>query len=267
MDLIASRLRDDIQRSRELVIFEIRKLYAQSALGLAWAVVEPLLFLGTYYFLFAVVMKVPYHGPGGAMGHLLQMFSGLVPWLFLSNCVSRGTTILKSHGPLVKQINFPIHILPYVTVGQVSVEFLISIAIMIIAASAIGLLTWSCLLLIPATILLAMFLVAISFIISCYNILLPDIGRVLPTILRIGIFITPVFYLPSQLPESVRFTAVINPIAYFISPFRYAFTPDPAVFVFSMQMDLLICLGVTLAAMAVAYWHRSYVRRVVVDYL
>jgi ABC-type polysaccharide/polyol phosphate export permease len=263
----AGGAREQFHHWFDLVVLEVRKSYARSAIGLGWAVAEPLLFVGMYYFLFAVILEAPYDGPGGTLGYLLKLFSGLVPWLFFSRCFSLGAAILQTHGPLVKQINFPIHLLPFVSVAQSSVEFIISLGILFCFSLAAGLVTTNLLILPPAILLLSLFLVGTGYMLACYNTLLPDLAKVIPTILRAGMWITPVVYLPSDFPDSVRWIAEINPLSYLIAPFRHAFLPGVNAFVFSPLTDMLIATGITAGTLLLAWCHRNFVRRVVVDYL
>lgn len=251
----------------DLVIFEVRKLYVGSALGLVWAIIEPLSFLGTYFFLFAFVLDVAYTGPGGRLGYLVFLFSGLAPWLFFNNCVARGSSILQAHAPLVKQINFPVDLLPFIVVSQIGVEFTINLALLTLLSLALGLISPSCLLLLPAVVVLAIFCISIAHILSCYAILFPDLTKIVPTILRIGIFVSPVLYAPSAMPGGMKIVAIINPISYLIVPFRYAFLPGEDVFVFDILTDMAIAIAITLTVAFIAYRHRNFVRETIVDYL
>lgn len=262
-----SRALADMERAWSLMVLEVRKSHATSALGLAWSVASPLLFLGTYYVVFAVIMRVEYAGPGGSIGYVISMFSGLVPWLFFSNCLGRGGTILASHGPLVKQINFPIHVLPFVMVGEASVEFFISVALLLGLAAAAGLVSAASLLVIPASVILMAFLVPLSYLMSCYNVLLPDLGKLVPTALRVGIFMTPVLWLPTQVDAGLRLLVYLNPMSYFITPFRYAFLGSSDAMVLGLWADMLIAAAFAGVAGVLAWLHRGFVRRTVVDYL
>ncbi len=264
--MIPQEARERLALWAHLVVYEVRKSYIGSALGLLWAVIEPLLFLATYVFLFVVILKVGGDGRSGAE-MTIMMFAGLVPWLYFANTISRGMSLLSAHATLVKQINFPIGLLPFVTVAQVTVEFLISLALLLGLAWAAGYLAVANLLLIPAVIVFALFLVAVSTVVSCYTVMLPDLQKLLPTALRIGIFITPVLYMPAAMVDKVRLLAYANPIGYFISPFRYAVLQDPEVFIVGMWQDLTVCCGLTAVMVVIAFLHRDYVRSTVVDYL
>ena len=111
------------------------------------------------------------------------------------------------------------------------------------------------------------FLIALAYTTSCYNIMLPDLAKLTPTALQIGLYVSPVLWVPATLPEELRFLCTLNPMSYFIVPFRYAFFSDPSVFVFDLRTDMLVSLAVTIATALLAWGHRNFVRRTVVDYL
>ena len=251
----------------DLLIFEVRKTYAGSALGVAWAVLEPLAFLGTYVLLFAFILKVPQGENVDGIGYVVFIFSGLLPWTLFSNSVARGTGILRSYAQLVCQINFPVKILPFLVLAQCSIDFAINLVLLVVVAAAAGMLAVSSLIAIPAILNLGLFCVAVVHLVSCYDVIFPDLSRIVPTLLRIGVFVTPVLYPPSAMPVSLRFLAELNPVTYLISPFRYAFTQHANIFVFGLWSDMGIGTAVAVTAAIVAIGHSNFVRRQVVDYL
>lgn len=250
----------------ELVVYEVRKSHVGTALGFVWAVLEPLLLLGTYFFLFVIVLGVD-RGERRPVDVLVTMFAGLVPWLYFANTISRGMTLLPAHANLVKQINFPVGLLPFVVVAQVSVELLISLVLLLGIAWVAGSPAPANLLLIPAVVLFMSFLIPMAAVASCYTVMLPDLQRLLPAALRVGIYITPVLYVPAAMMDNVRWVAYVNPISYFISPFRYAVLQDPKVLLLGLWPDFGVAAAVTVVTALVAFLHRNYVRNVVVDYL
>ncbi len=258
---------EDLSLTMHLVAYEVRKSNAGTALGLAWSAVEPVLLLGTYFFLFVVILQVEYNGPGGVMGHLLSMFAGLVPWLYLNGSIGIGLGSLNTHAALVKQINFPIHLLPLITVAQGTVEFLSSLVLLLVLGLIVGSLGTHTLILLPAAISLAVLLVGATSILSCYAVMFPDLQKLLPTFLRVVFFVTPVLYEPTMIPAHVRFVAIANPLAYVITPFRYAMFGNPDSAILTPMVDLFISFLVSGAVLALALGHRGYVRKTVVDYL
>ena len=90
---------------------EIRTRYVTSALGIGWAVVRPLLLLGLYTFVFSYVLKVRF-GTDNPSDFAFAVFCGMVPWLAFADGITRATTAIPEHAPLVKRMRFPAEILP-----------------------------------------------------------------------------------------------------------------------------------------------------------
>jgi lipopolysaccharide transport system permease protein len=258
---LAKRSRLSIQ----LVWYEVRKHQAGTALGVTWTVLEPLLLLSTFVLLFAV-LRVPRNVPHGALGEIAVIFSGIVPWFFFFRMASRSLSLLPDYGGLVKQINFPIGVLPVTTVGVELISYLVGIAMLLGFTIALGWISWPVLLLIPATILLTAFLWGLVAIIAPLGVMLGDTRMVLPAVLRLGLFVTPVLYLPQTLSAHLRLIVVVNPLSYFIGTIRYAVFGTTNVCVVGPGVDFAIATGITVLTLAIAYATRSSARRVV-DYV
>lgn len=250
----------------ELTWYEVRQSYAGTAAGLLWAVLEPLLLLGTYVLLYVVFRGST---PGGASGLDLavMMFAGLVPWLFFANCVSRGLASYQSHTPLVRQINFPIELIPVVSVVQVLIETLIASVLLLSLIAMTRGLSAAALLLVPYYLLFAVFMVCVASVIGGIAVMLPDLRRIVPVALRIGIFLSPVLYAASDLPESLRPLATINPVAYFVAVPKMLVLGDAGRAVVSPAVDTLVCVTISVMSAAVAIVFHRYVRSTVVDHL
>jgi lipopolysaccharide transport system permease protein len=256
----------EVPPALELVAYEIKVSHAGSVLGLAWAVVQPLLFLGAYWFLLSV-LDARHLGPGGTEAEIVALLSGLVVWPFFSRAVAGSLGSLTRHAALIKQVNFPFAAVPFVNVGVQGVEFLVGVAALLIVAAATGVLAWTALLLVPAAILLAAFLVAVATHLGPLAVMLPDLRRLMVVGLRAGLFLTPVLYLPSALPDSARLVAELNPAAYFVGLVRYGATGTPEALLFDLPTDLAIATAFTsIAVLAAAAWRRP-ARRLVVDHL
>jgi ABC-type polysaccharide/polyol phosphate export permease len=254
------------QRSLQLILFEIRTSSAGSVLGMAWAVVQPLLLLAAYWFLLTV-LGAKQLGPGGTSAQVLLLLSGLVPWLFIARSISRALTSLTQHGALVRQTNFPLGILPFVSVGVQGVDFLVGLVVILVLAAAGGFLSWPALLVVPVALLLAIFLVALSVLLGPLAVMLRDLRRLLQVTLRAGMFLTPVLYLPDALPDGASVLAYANPAAYFIGLLRYAVSGTEDALLIDLPADLAIVTGLTLALAAAAYALRGSAWRMAVDHI
>jgi ABC-type polysaccharide/polyol phosphate export permease len=250
----------------QLVLFEIRVRAAGSVLGVGWAILQPLLFLATYWYLLTV-LRAKHLGPGGNDAQLSVLLSGLVAWLFIARSMGSSLGMLTSHAGLIRNINFPLAVLPFVTVGSKAVDFLVGIIVVLASVILAGLLSWTALLLIPVSLLLGAFLVALAALLGPLAVMLRDLTRLTQVVLRIGLFVTPVLYLPSALPHQVEGFAYFNPAAYFVSLIRYAATGLPQALMFDLPTDLAIATAITAAMGLAAYLSRDFTRNRVVDHL
>jgi ABC-type polysaccharide/polyol phosphate export permease len=244
-----------------LVAYQIRKAHAGSVLGVAWMVLEPLLYLVTYFFLLTV-----FRAHSSDMRAEVIM-SGLVPWLFFARCVNSAIASLAANAQFFNQINFPVGILPFVSVGVPLVEFGIGLVLLLLIAAGFGTIGFATLLILPASLLLTVFLVAVASIVAPFAVLFPDMRSLVPPLLRLALFFSPVLYLPSLIPNGLSFLPYLNPMAYFISVFRAAVMERSDVYVIGLQQDAAVAAAITAIAVAIAYANRDFVRRTVADYI
>jgi lipopolysaccharide transport system permease protein len=263
-----------------LISYEVRRSHAGTALGMGWTVLQPLLLLGCYFFLFAV-LRVPTNAPEGTLGKVAVILSGIVPWLFFMRCFSNGLGALPNHAQLVRQINFPIGVLPFVTVGIFTIDFLVGIAMLLVVVVAQGWLGWGTLLLIPATIVQAAFLTGLTAMLAPLGVMLRDARNLLPVIVRLGLFLSPVLYIPGTIPGRFQWVMYVNPMTYFIGLVRFGTFGTTEVPIRATAhgteyapLNLLppaptfaIALACALATAIGGYLCWGYARRVAVDYL
>jgi lipopolysaccharide transport system permease protein len=254
-----------------LIVHEVRREQAGTVLGVAWVVLQPLLMLGAYFFLFTV-LRIAKHAPHGALGQVAIILSGIVVWWYFIRSFSHGLSILDSHAALVKQINFPVGTLPFVTVGTELIDFVIGMVMLLALVSWQGWVSWTALMLIPASLLLTIFLVGLAALIAPLGAMLRDIRNIVPLIVRLGLWISPVLYLPGTIPVRFHWVMYANPMTYFIGLVRWA-ALGPSfgshrVTLVGVLPTLGIATGIALVFAAAGSWAWTrYVRRVAVDYL
>ena len=250
----------------ELVLQGVRRAYAGTVLGSGWVIVQPLLLMGAYVFLFTV-LRAPKQLLGGALGLLGVVLSGLVPWFYFARSIPGALNAFPRHSALIRQINFPLGVVPFVTVGTQLIPFLVGVASLAILIVVAGWLSWATLLIVPAGAVMTVFLVATVTVVAPLGVMVRDLRALVPPVMRIAIFLTPVLYLPDRVPQAVAFLPYINPIAYFIATIRYATFERADVAVIGPWQDWIVVLGVTVATVAAALANRGFVRRHVVDNL
>lgn len=198
---------------------ELRKKFAGSILGAAWVVLQPLLFLLIYLFLFLVVFKVRFPGMSD-LGYATYVFAGLIPYLMLMEALSTGCVAIKQNMHLVRNVIVPIDLIP------------IRIVLMAMAAQAVGLVLLIVLLIVdgnlspwvvalPVVIAFEMaLLLGIVYLVASFGVVLPDLGHAIGLIMIFLMFVSPIGFRFDMLPPSARPFVWLNPVTYVLESFR-----------------------------------------------
>lgn len=204
--------------------------YAGQALGWTWAVISPLLMMGTYLLAFGLIFRGRIGPADDGTGYVAFVLAGLVPWLALQDCLGRATTAITGQASLVKQIVFPSEILPLrvalASLPTMLIGLLVTIPIAIFSGSwhAVGLLV-----LLPiATASFLLFMAGLSYWLAALGVFVRDINDLVRFFLGIGLFLHPVLYPPGSVPAWLEPLFVASPLSHLIWCFRDALTlPDP----------------------------------------
>jgi lipopolysaccharide transport system permease protein len=200
---------------------DIRGRYVTSALGLSWALIQPLVLLLLYTFVFAHVLNVRF-GAGGTTGSFaLYLFCGMLPWLAFAEGLTRSASVIVEQTPLIKKVVFPSEILPaYVVISALVTE----LAGLLILLGAVGLyyhgLGWSVVLLPLVLVLQFLFTMGIGWVLASLNVFLRDIGQVLGMALTLWMFLTPIFYPAELMPKRYGWVLYLNPMYYVVQAYR-----------------------------------------------
>jgi lipopolysaccharide transport system permease protein len=220
--------------------------YKQTSLGLAWAVLQPLLMMVIFTAVFSVLARMP----GDGTPYALFAYTALLPWTFFSASVTNATNSLVSHTQMITKVYFPREILPitYVIAGafDFSIGFLVLLALMAWYGVALTAYAW---LLVPIVALLAAWTLAVSLILSAVQVRFRDIGVALPVLVQALMFASPIIYPLSVVPASWRGWYLLKPIAGIVSSFRdvllHHAAPDPG--------PLRVAVMVTAIVLPIAY--------------
>jgi lipopolysaccharide transport system permease protein len=195
---------------------EISDRYAGQAFGLFWALGHPLILMGVYVFIFAVVFKVRIGGTRELpLDYTTYLLSGLIPWLSFQDSMSKGSVVIVSNANLVKQVVFPIEILPVKGVIASFATQLVSILILVIyvlSRHASLPATYSLLPILFFFQILAM--IGVSYILSSIGTYFRDLKDFVQVFAVVGVFLMPIFYLPAQVPALFRPLLYLNPFSY-----------------------------------------------------
>jgi lipopolysaccharide transport system permease protein len=219
----AIQVLSDITEHHRLLLattrIELMKRYAGSALGFAWIVLNPLLFLSVYLFVYLVIFRtsLPDMTP---VGYSIFIFSALVPFLAFMETANGSVTLIRANMHLVKNLVFPPDLIPIRLVLTVFVAEFVGLAMLFALAAADGGLSWKLALLPPLLCIQFLFLVGVAFLCAGFGVLLPDFGYFLNSFLMLLLFLSPIGYKLGTLSGGVRYIAILNPLTYMIEAFR-----------------------------------------------
>jgi lipopolysaccharide transport system permease protein len=213
----------DLWTYRELLYFliwrDVKIRYKQTLLGAAWAIIQPLLTMLIFTLLFGRLAGIKSDG----IPYPIFAYAGLLIWTFFANAVTNSGNSLVGSANLITKIYFPRMIIPGAAVGaglvDLAIAFLIQIALMIYYHVAIS----SAILMVPVLILLATLLaLGVGMWLSALNVKYRDIRYVIPFLIQLWMFASPVIYPESMLQGKLKYILRLNPLTGIIENFRVA---------------------------------------------
>ncbi|BDU20199.1 transport permease protein [Dyella sp. GSA-30] len=212
-------------RNRDLIFSLIRRdiasKYRGSVLGMVWALLNPLLMLAIYTFVFSQVFKMRWGGASNPSEFALMLFAGMLVFSFFSETVTRAPGLITGTPNLVKKIVFPLDIQGYVVIGSALFQSAISLIVLIGAHIIMKGLPPATALLIPVVFApLSLMCLGLVWILSALGVYLRDIGQIVGHLVMMTMFLSPLFYPESAVPERFRFFIDINPLAMLIAQSR-----------------------------------------------
>lgn len=225
-------------------------------MGMYWAVIQPLVLMALYTFVFSVVLKVRLGGDGGVTSFAFFLFCGMLPWIAVSEGVTRSTRVVLDHVTLIKKVVFPSEILPVYVVTSALVMELIALGLFLLVSQLFYRpLGWS-LVGLPLVLLLQfMFTLGLGWILASLNVFLRDVEQVLGLLMTLWMFLTPIFYTPDMLPRQVRLLVYLNPMATMVQSYRDLVLNHT----WPAAAPLVVLGVVAMATFAIGHWffHRS----------
>ncbi len=207
----------------EMARRDVSDRYAGQMLGSIWAFVHPVMTISVFIFVFAVVFRVKVDDSLNIPGdHTLYMVSGIIPWLIIADVLGRGSSIISGHASLVKQVVFPVEVLPVKVVLATLPTFAIGFAGLVLYAFAVGRVSPALLLYPVAAVPLYLFLLGVAFLLSSIGVFLRDIKELVQMYALIGLYIAPIFYFMDWVPAKFRPFIYLNPVTVFIETFHDA---------------------------------------------
>jgi lipopolysaccharide transport system permease protein len=222
----------DLWRYRELFYIlswrDIKVRYKQTAIGLLWAIIRPLLTMIVFTFVFGRLAKMP---TGGTAPYAILVFAGLLPWQFFSNALTESSNSLIGNERLITKVYFPRLIIPVSSVITSFIDFLISFVLFLVICIFYQYMPPVQIFLMPLFWIMAF---AASFgpglYLTALNVKYRDFRYIIPFIVQFGLFISPVGFSSSAVPEKWQWLYALNPIAGVIDCFRWCLikgAPNP----------------------------------------
>lgn len=202
-----------------LVLRDIKVRYKQTLLGLLWAVIQPLSLMIVFSVVFGRLSRVPSDG----IPYPLFAYAGLVPWTYFANAINSSGNSLVGNSSLITKIYFPRIIIPIAAVVSGLLDLAISFVLLVLLIIYYGSGFSISFLMLPILVTLTvLFAVGLGTWMSGLNVRYRDVRHALPFLIQIGMFVTPVIYPLSLLPEKWGWLLKINPLTGIIEGYRSA---------------------------------------------
>jgi lipopolysaccharide transport system permease protein len=218
----------DLWAHRDLLYFlilrDVKVRYKQTALGVAWAVLQPLLTMVVFTAIFGRLAGVPSDGEP----YPIFVFAGLLPWNFFNQAVTSSSNSLVGNAGLITKVYFPRLVIPIAAVGAGLVDFAIASVILFAMAFHYGVsFGMSMPMMLPLALLTTLFAVGVGMWMSALNVKYRDVRYALPFILQIWMYVTPIIYPVTFIPARWRWLIALNPLSGIIQGFRSAIFAHP----------------------------------------
>ena len=226
----------ELWQSRDLIYLMAKRdvdiRYKQTAFGAAWAIVQPLALAAVFSLFLGRYARVP---SGGDIPYPLFALAGMVLWLYISTSITHITSSTVANSTLITKVYFPRVIIPLSASAQPLIDFLVAFAVVIPASLLYGIAPSPRILLLPLLVLLAWMLsLGLGLLLSALNVRYRDIALVIPFLILVGLFVTPIVYPFDLVPDAVQPFYAINPLVGLLETYRWLLfpgAPDPGLLV------------------------------------
>ncbi len=202
-----------------LTMRDVKLRYKQTALGVVWVILQPLV----ASLIFAVIFGRFANLPSDGIPYLLFVFAGMLPWNLFAGALQRAGNSLVGDSKLISKVYFPRMTIPIASSAAVLVDFAVALAVMLVLLLVQDWpLTWNIVLLPVLVIMLLLISVGVSLFISALNVYYRDFMYALPFVVQVWMYASPVVYSGDLIPEIVKPFYAINPLVGIIEGFRWA---------------------------------------------
>lgn len=252
----------DIWGYRELLYIlawrDIAVRYKQTAIGIAWALIRPALTMLVF-----VVFRRLAGLPSAGVPDVILVLAAVLPWQFFSTALTEASGSLVSNANLISKVYFPRIIIPCATVATSFVDLLIASGMLIVLMAWYGVTpSWQCFAL-PLFVLLTLgFSIGLSLLFAALNVEYRDFRYIVPFLVQIWIFISPIAFTTTNVPEQWRALYALNPLVGIIDGFRWAILGGAA----PLDLEAVgVSTAATVAVLVVGMWYFRRMERTFAD--
>jgi lipopolysaccharide transport system permease protein len=224
-----------------LTLRHISVRYKQTVIGVAWVLIQPLVSMTIFTIIFGTLVKIPTDG----VPYPIFVYSALVLWGLFSESISRSGASLINEAQLITKVYFPRLIIPLAAVGSAWIDFVISLFLLIPLTFIYGMRpTWQ-LLLIPFVMVVTMiFSAGIGVMLAALNARYRDFQYVIPFLIQIWLFASPVVYSVQIVPKHLLFWYYLNPMSGLLDTFRFAVTGQASYSAIGLSWSILCAIAI-----------------------
>lgn len=233
-----------------LALRDIKVHYKQTVLGVGWAILRPFITMVIFSVVFGRLAGMPSEG----YPYPVFVFSALLPWTFFANALSTSGNSMVGSAQLVSKVYFPRLLIPMASIGAGLVDLSISTVVLLILMLVFGV-DWGMQLVFAPLLLLAVIFTALGIgtLMSALMVAYRDFRHLLPFLIQTWLYLTPVIYPVSLVPEQWRWLLFINPMAGLIEGFRAVFLGKP-IDVAAVSLSFMVAVAIFLAG--ILYFER-----------
>ncbi len=227
-----------------LVLRDIRIVFAGTRLGVLWVVLPPLATATVMTVMLGFLAKIPSH----ELPYALIVLSGMVPWLYFNNVVSKATYSMSANAYLLTKVYFPRLIIPIVPMLAGLVDLFALLAVLLLALLLFGVMPQASWFFVIVSMSLTIFLtIGASLWLSALNVKYSDIGKLLPILLQLMAYASPIFYPHSFIPAKWYWLYDLNPFVGIVESMRWALFGITAFPNYSFSISVLFASVITLS--------------------
>lgn len=211
----------NIKRVWRLTIYEKKAKNSESKLGNLWELLNPLLNIFVYWFVFSVGLRSNV-AHGTDYPYAIWLICGLMPWLTISGTMTQSTCALTAAAGLIKSCNIPLSIFPFKSVmhGMVNYIFTLLIIAGVVLFSGLSL-TWYAVEVVYYTAAMLIFLIGFALVASAINVFFNDLQKLLPAFLRLLMYASSVVINIQNFPTNIQILLRLNPLVHLVEGFRF----------------------------------------------